>query len=538
MLQLYFRALLAGYPPAGVPSDSPYLLDDSNTTSPARLTWRKEVVEAIRLGRNLLSATTNFPRAGAINTPVTVFTELCFALAGKCPLLSREVISVLWWAQTLTFQSQSVLRHLTRLLAVVGNTVDARRTFELYVGLVLKARQTQQPGVSLQLKRRPTDDTAAGPEEIKQQADDAEDVDGTQAESRKSQIAEAEIDNDEEFIQTLLVGSRLLVRDLREPEEAWQYACLAGDVVNSRERRGRGVTAGLQARVEECKGIVRMSIAMLRGSPFEKKSSQLIWLGSDTATRPTIQSQALNHLIAATRLDSTSATAFYHLAFCQAEARSIDSATNCVRNALELDSRNVQSWHLLALLLTAQNDWAGAAKAGEAGVSVWEQGDEIDREEEEDVLGNPSESDPTIESKDFAATTPSGTTKMSSEPLLEPSGAFTSLRSSPTPSSQAPSLRSKRLEAVIQLRMTLNVIAEKVQGPEVAMFRHQELFAFFSARSGKQRSQGYSRGMPGAASSTSLVERGLGESFVSVNEPTPGQGMGESAAYGELRRRL
>ncbi len=196
-----------------------------------------------------------------------------------------------------------------------------------------------------------------------------------------------------------------------------------------------------------------------------------------------------------------------------------------MHNALELDSRNIQFWHLLALLFTAQSDWAGAAKAGEAGVSVWEQGDESDRGEDEGPLGNPSESNPAVEVTDFAATPhrPNGTGQTSSATLLQTSGAFTEPHLSSTPMCASPLSRAKRLEEVIQLRMTLNTITEKTQGPDAAMIRQQELFAFFSARSGKQRNQGYLRGMPGAVSTTSFVEKGLGESFVSVDQPGPGR---------------
>ena len=269
MLQLYLRALLAGYPSAGAATDSPYLADEvtvAASTLSARSTWRKEVSEAIRIGRILLSTTTTFPRAGSINAPVTAFTHLCVSLANKCPLLSREVISVLWWAQTLTFQSHLVLRHLTRLLAAVGDSVDARRTFELYVQLVLKARQTQQPEVSLQLKRRATDGPTASPQEIERQASDAEDMIGPEAESRKTQIAEAESDTQDEFIEALLVGARLLLQDLDEAGEAWRYVALAGDVVENGDRTGRRVPAEMRAQVEECKGIVRMHTANIRNS--------------------------------------------------------------------------------------------------------------------------------------------------------------------------------------------------------------------------------------------------------------------------------
>ncbi|RXK37161.1 hypothetical protein M231_05530 [Tremella mesenterica] len=506
MLLLYLRALHAGYPPSGVPCDHPYLLTEGASPLPARMVWRKEVIEAMRTGRQLLATTTTFPRAGSVNAPVTAFTDLCVALYDTCPLLVKEVLGVLWWSMTYTFQSQSVLRHLTRLLAASGDAADARRTFELYVGLVLKSRQTAQPEVSLQLKRRPTEDMPASPSDIALQAGQAAERDGPMSEERKKQTAEAESDGDEDFVEALLVGARVLLKDLGDAEEAWRYLNLAGDVVIDGDKQGQGCRSNLKAEVEECKGIVRMAMAMQ---------------GADPTTRPTYQAQAINHLTAATSLNPKSASAFYHLAYCQAEARSINSATESVGQALELDPQNLQAWHLLALLLTASADWSGAMKACEAGVTVWE--DDEASSDQDDLLdptgppGNPDDGDPMIESKDFAITpaVPSPLTS-SSAILLSTSGTLRP----PDRRFKPPVPRWKKLDNVIRLRMTLNIIVEKMQGPEVAMLKHQELFAFFSLRSGRHRQNfGYQRnGFQNVNSATSV--RDLGGSYVSIKFPT------------------
>ena len=264
ILLLYLRALLAAYPPAGVACVDPYLFFETGSIAqPARMVWRREVSEAMRLGRNLLTGTTSFPRAGAVNAPVADFAKLCVALYDRDQAFAREVISILWWAMTLTFHSQSVLRQLTRLLAAVGDSLDARRTFELYVQLVLKARQTAQPEISLQLKRRPTEDLPAHPAEIALQAEAAKEGEGSLADVRKEQTAEVELDTDEDFVVTLLVGARLLVRELNEAEEAWRYTTLAGDVAENAASRGRSLTKATCAKVETCKGIVRMAMTML-----------------------------------------------------------------------------------------------------------------------------------------------------------------------------------------------------------------------------------------------------------------------------------
>lgn len=269
LLLLYLRALQAGYPAPNVACAMPYLVDTGSSDVPARQIWKKEVRDAMRQGQQLLSSTTSFPRAGTINLPVIRFTEACVALADISTPLAKDVVAVLYWAQTLTFQSQSILRHLTRLLAESGSYTDAKRTFELYVQSVLKDRETKQPEISLQLKRRPTEGSPAHPDDIAREAEEAEDESGPEAESRKAQFAEAESDSNADFVRTLVVGSRLLLKDLSEVEEAWRFANLAGKVVMMSDQRGKGIPLSLRAEVAECKGVVRMAMAMSSDMPGE-----------------------------------------------------------------------------------------------------------------------------------------------------------------------------------------------------------------------------------------------------------------------------
>ena len=132
---------------------------------------------------------------------------------------------------------------------------------------MLKDRETKQPEISLQLKRRPTVGEAAHPDEIARQAEEAEDESGPEAEEKKSQFAEAESDSMAEFTSTLLVGSRLLLKNLGEVEEAWRYAGLAGKIVSVTDQRKEHVPRDLRAEVEACKGIVRMTMAMSNDMP-------------------------------------------------------------------------------------------------------------------------------------------------------------------------------------------------------------------------------------------------------------------------------
>ena len=529
-------------------------------TTDARTAWRSEVSEALRRGQVLLSATTTFPRAGSVNHPVIAFVDLCVSLADRYPLLDREAISVLWWAMSYTFQSPSVLRHLTRLLASVGESDDARRMYELYVRLVLKDRETHQPEISLQLKRRPTEGPALSPVEIHQEVMAVEEQNGVAAgKTSSTQRAEAETESDENFIGALLVGSRLFLRNLGDAEEAWSYVSLAGDVVrNASKRQPLALKDSLRGEVEECKGIIRMAMGMRGEWKDSLYGSHLAYTpiaGGDPVVRPSYQAQSLDHLRAAIRLDSSSGSIFYHLSYCQAEARAIEDATESIRRAIEIRASDIQAWHLLALLLTAQGDWDAAAKACEAGVAVWEQEEERELLEAEGAGsgGNPDDSDPAIETKDFAGSTSASgpsvaiiapPSRTNSEPLLFASGEFKPTQIMTRPTHPPAVNRVVRLEHVIRLRMTANVIAEKTQGCEVAMLRQQELFGFFSARSGKNRGQGIAvgRALPGSASMTSFappetqLEAKTVESFVDLNidtEPAEAGRMENSVVAGE-----
>lgn len=262
MLQLYLRSLHSGYPPANTAPDSQYTLDPTvqGPKSAARALWQAETIDTIRQGKILLSSTTNFPRAGVLNVPVRRFADLCVALADKCANVQREVINVLWWAMSLTFQSQSILRHLTRLQAAQGDAAGARRTFELYVQIVLKAKETLQPDIVVKLKRRPSEVETSPAALTNQTLDNAEEGGGKG--ETPSRIADTEVDSDDEFVACLLVGAKLLWEDMGIVEEAWRYVTLAGDVVEAAEKGGRGLKQASRGEVEQYKGIVRLAMAM------------------------------------------------------------------------------------------------------------------------------------------------------------------------------------------------------------------------------------------------------------------------------------
>lgn len=181
-----------------------------------------------------------------------------------------------------------------------------------------------------------------------------------------------------------------------------------------------------------------------------------------------------------------------------------------------MDEKNVESWHLLGVLLTSMRDWEAARKAVEAGWRVWEERDERDRQVNDSMVDGESDQRESREfiSKDFAAPT-AAAAAAAAAPLVLPTGTFPAL----PPLPESPPTSSQNLAQVIRLRMTLNMIIEKTQGCEEAMVKQQELFAFFSARcslvvTAKQSANAAAN----ANASGGGREEGLGESFVNIKK--------------------
>lgn len=260
MLNLYLSALYASYPAPGTTVAEPLLSTGGAQGQTARAMWRAEVAEVFENGRWLLSDTTEFPSAGVMNIPVVEFADQVAAFPDHTRAVTRDAIDVLWWATTLTFQSQSILRHLAKQLAVSGDAIEAKRVFELYVGIVLKTRETEDPDSALKLRHKVDDDE----DEVGELEGNPNDDPSTRTNGNGNSVTQAtestEIDTDEEFVSALLVGISLLVAQVQDATDAWRYAILAGDVAE----RGR-LSPKTVARVWEAKGIVRLAMTASGG---------------------------------------------------------------------------------------------------------------------------------------------------------------------------------------------------------------------------------------------------------------------------------
>ncbi|KAG8875781.1 hypothetical protein FRB97_004721 [Tulasnella sp. 331] len=468
--------------------------------------WRSESRRVAAELQGILGVITEFPRAGEVNHKVLDFVDLCMAVWQKGGSAESEcawIIDTLWWATRLTFHSQRVMRHLSHLLVMQGEIVTAKRTLKLYIQLVSKARQTSAGDVSLQLKRRPTADPAAPPSEISADVADEEEVD--EDELRGMGI---DADSDRTFISALEWGVTVLARsakgyaDAKEVEEVADLAqTIAKEPALLRDRR-------VQAKAMRAQGIASMALALHE---------------PDAKLRPTHQKTAIEVLTAATEMYPSDTGTFYQLALAQASTRDVPSAIMSARSAVERQPTELQAWHLLGLLLTAQGDWNGAKTVLQLGMenSVLggdEPGDDdaamgdsnscktadgpngVDRAIVRDFALDGAGQQPSLNGANVSSTTSKHQSSSSSPGMNGASGKshpagirpFGQLLPSsglpPSGTLQAPEpdtphrTYSDRFESALQLRMTQLALMELIEGAESANLQWPDVFAFFSER--------------------------------------------------------
>ncbi|KAG9121498.1 hypothetical protein FRC07_002507 [Ceratobasidium sp. 392] len=499
----------------------------SEETVRGALTWREDARRTVNEMRAVLGSTTVFPHAGEVNHKVLDFVDGCVALweaGGEREDDAPWVVETLWWATRLTFHSHRVLRHLFRLLTAVPEPDFnvARRIFQLYVRLVRTARLTSAGDIDLQLKRRPTDEPAKHPAEIAQTivAGDVENelsgLQGTDGKGDEQSAREVEkirrgdMDDGRTFVDALVRGARMLCRVVEERGvedalgEAQEAVKLALEIVGT-DSEGLKGDRPLMARVHKAAGIVEAITT----------AKEL-----DPTTRPARQSAALKHLLESSALDPTSADTFYHLAFTQAEARATSDAVLSARQAVERAPRDVRGWHLLGLLLTAMEDWAGAKVVIEIGIANAEEV-KADSQEEGGAGLQGSALEDGVVAKDFGVGTvrsssPQGLPSDELNPphhapsivpsngILPPSRTLHILFSRKDPDASPSRIRA--FTAATQIRLTEMAIVEKIEGPDGAAGMWPGVFAWYAANAPSSEAGvvGVGAGTEGAGGTGSL----------------------------------
>jgi hypothetical protein len=194
-----------------------------------------------------------------------------------------------------------------------------------------------------------------------------------------------------------------------------------------------------------------------------------------------------------------SASAYYHLAIALSRAgpsRDIPLAIEHARSAVEQDSREIRHWHLLGLLLVATDDWKKAKAVLEYGAGVSEErtGDEgLPQTPSGDTLGTPNGRieglPPTELLSPSALELPWTLLGRDATSIPAASSLLKPLPDHPPPS------RRELFGQALQLRMTQLALVEHAEGPESAVEKWLEVFAWVATQN-EGNNTGTSRLLP------------------------------------------
>ncbi|TRM66755.1 hypothetical protein BD626DRAFT_483705 [Schizophyllum amplum] len=387
----------------------------------------------------ILTASSKFPRAGERNTRVEDFVDLCVAVwetSGAYGDHAGWVIDILWWATRLTFNSFRIYRHMTRLFYVSGDPELAKRTLRLYVQVVSKAHQASDAGVG------------------------------------------ADADTDRQWVETLASGARMLcdIASSLPGLEGVELVREAGTLVEKAKTRLAAEEVGLAASIALAEGVYNSILALKEQNPH---------------FRPERFASAHKAFMKSVELCGTPA-GFFHLAVSLArpsDDQDLDAAISYTAFAMEGDPKEIRYWHLMALLLSAKEQWQAAR-------AIVEEAEQIGEPQPEPIDGlTPIAELPTVEDGSTIDGLPSSSTARpydkqpiyalgdeaevpSSDDLLKPA------LDHPPPSQQ------DLLEHSLQLRMTQIALTEYMDGPEGAAEQGVEIFQWVAEkRNGSTDSQ-------------------------------------------------
>ncbi|KAF9530120.1 hypothetical protein CPB83DRAFT_201136 [Crepidotus variabilis] len=304
------------------------LPSQSDAQSTMSSTWFHTARTVVQEYREILTACTKFPSAGHRNWKVEEFVDLCVAIweaHGAVGEYAGWVIDILWWATRLTFNSSRVLRHMTRLLYLAGDTNLAKRTLKLYIQVVGKAHEASKEGVG------------------------------------------EDKDTDDHWVDTLVFGARMLLKTAAAQPglEGIDDVKEAGKVLLQARTRLSVDKSELSAKVLLAEGIHWSMLAIKGHEPLQR----------------TIQLEAAHTAFQQSILAHSTPSGFYHLSLSFARrggpTHDLDRSIECAGQAVQGEPKEVKHWHLLGILLSCAEKWDEAEE-------VLDRGAELDLEEEGD----------------------------------------------------------------------------------------------------------------------------------------------------------
>ncbi|KAJ7764907.1 hypothetical protein B0H16DRAFT_1526168 [Mycena metata] len=438
---LYLRALV-------LRNGSPVPRPPANISKPPP--WLHTARSVIQEYRGILNVCTSFPRAGERNVKVEDFVDLCVAVweaSGAVGDYAGWVVDVLWWATRMTFNSFRILRHMTRLLHVSGDTPLAKRTLKLYVQIVSKAWQASGAGIS--------EDT----------------------------------DTNRNWVETLVAGARMLCK----------AAAIApdGDGIGDAREAGKLLVL-VRTRLDAEDPVLNATVDLADGV----WNAVMAFKERDPHTRPKRLAAAHQSFLRAVEAHPTP-SAYYHLALSFARPGpeyDLEQATLNAGLAVEGDPKEIRYWHLIGLLLAASEQWKAAEEILERGAELGEAPPPEDDQNPDLLMANGNGANSAearaIDGLPVAGAVPQHPvmTRRASVAPKSPAPIFLLDDGKPEmpPAADlllpmadhaAPS-RQELFEYSLQLRMTQVALMEHVEGAEGAEEKWLEVFQWIAERRG------------------------------------------------------
>ncbi|KAF9905342.1 hypothetical protein BX616_001035 [Lobosporangium transversale] len=290
--------------------------DDQSQSYPAALGL--EIAQIHAYWEDALYAVLSFPKADEKNWRVLVMIEQIVEdrkiLGSGNDADKRALVETIYRASQKTFQSPRILRFLFFALVELGQYDEAE--------LALKAYLDQ---VEINLK-------------VKSGAGIVDDQPLTH-EQRIRQDTESDYD----IAVVMVEGSRLYGKELGKPTEA--LSCVERALANIQQNLQKEDTHELLFNAYINQGVAHSLLASDAHEP-EK--------------RPSLYTNAIESFEKAIEVSPEAFEGHYYLALQLAEMREVSKAIAAVKQSVALNASHIPSWHLLALLLSAQKDYERA----------------------------------------------------------------------------------------------------------------------------------------------------------------------------------
>ncbi|KAK3842121.1 MAG: hypothetical protein J3R72DRAFT_143282 [Linnemannia gamsii] len=277
-----------------------------------------------------LYAVTPFPGANEKNWRVLVMIEQIIEdrkmLGSGNDADKKAFVETIYRASQKTFQSPRILRFLFFALMEKGQYDEAELALKAYLDMA---------ELNLKVKGAAAEDSLTHEERVR-----------------------LDVESKYDIATVMIAGSRLYSKELRKPAGALKCAAGALDNIHQYLQNHEQVI-DLLNEAYQCQGIAYGLLASTTHEPHQ---------------RPQMYAKAVESLENAIKVAPGAFDSQYLLALQYAEMREIAKAILTVKQSISLHSSHIPSWHLLALLLSAQKDYERALSICAVGLkeSEWD----------------------------------------------------------------------------------------------------------------------------------------------------------------------